>query len=220
MNRLVFCIQCFWLIGLLNWNSTHAQGLAASVSAAQWRDSFLAKWQSGDQQDKHDAIVQLSALLLLLSDSDPNKQDLIDRLEIHVTDSVDAQMAIAFSKLASSNPGDASKRLLDLIMRFPDEPRVQRFRIALARSFRMQGQLETANAQLEPLLNPNTEDGRWALLEKAMILDDLHDTHKAIELLKQLAETSAQPSFFHSIVTAKLSDLEMNRALVQDVEVE
>ncbi|MBN1879775.1 hypothetical protein JW823_06660 [bacterium] len=197
-----------------------AQDIPSTVSVAQWRDSFLAKWQSAVDKDKLDAIVQLSSLLLVMSDSDPLRSPLIDRLEVHVDESADVQMAIAFSLLSDNQPEEASKRLLDLILRYPNEPRIQRFRIALARSFRAEGQLSMATAQLDPLFDFATDTGRYAILEKAMILKDMQETQKALDLLNQLDSAGVESLYFSSLVRAEKESLEMKMILSGGVEIE
>ena len=200
--------------------SVLAQELPSTVSIGQWRDSFLAKWQSGTETDKNDAVIQLASLLLLMSDTDPLRNPLLDRLRMHSSESPDAGMAIALAKLESDHPEEASQLLLDLILRHPDDKRISRWRIALARSFRLEGQLDMASTQLEPMLSPETESGRWAIIEQVSIYKEKGEFEKAYAMLERFDPIDLNSDYLFSIIKAEREALEMRRSLSREVGLE
>ncbi len=221
MNWFLKVISTCTLTGTCLWcNPASAQVLPATVSVSQWRDSFLAKWQAGNDADKTDSITQLAALLLLIANNDPQSTPLIERLEMQADVSPEAQMALAFHSLNSGLAQNASKRLLDLILRYPDDQRIPRFRIALARSFHLDGQLDMASAQIDPLINFETDSGQYAAIEKALIYIDLHENEKAVELLEKLLQISEESDYIHTLTQQYAASLQANQVLVEGVEIE
>jgi predicted Zn-dependent protease len=194
--------------------------LPSTVTTSQWRDTYLAKWQAGDDTDKRDAVEQLAALLLVIPPSDPIHTALADRLEIHVDDTPDASMAIAFQALATGQSQKASRRLLDLILQYPDDYRINRFRIALARAFGADNQFDLAAAQLEPLMNTSTTNGQWAMLEKGLLLHEAGQYEDAISLLTELAATLDNTEYLLFPVKQALSAAVSSRMLVEGVAIE
>ncbi len=184
---------------------TYAAFLPSTVTSEQWQDSYLAKWQSGNENDKIDAIEQLSALLLILPTSDPMSSISNDLLERFIRVSPDALMAQALYLLQSGYPQIASQRLLDLILSYPDDPRINRFRIALARAFKEEGKHDLAVAQLDPLMNTMTIDGKWATLEKAILLHETGDFKSAVQILKSLTSVVEGNSYLEFRVKQTLA---------------
>ncbi|MGB3977207.1 MAG: hypothetical protein WBM02_08985 [bacterium] len=186
-------------------HSAFAFVLPSTVTTEQWQDSYMAKWQSGNEGDKVDAIEQLAALLLLLPPSDSMGSITSESLERFIQISPDALMAQAFYSLQSGNPKIASQRLLDIILKYPDEPRINRFRIALARAFREEGKYDLAAAQLDPLMNLITTDGKWATLEKVDLLHKTGDFKGAVQILKLLAPAVEGSGYFEYRVKQALA---------------
>lgn len=194
--------------------------LPSTVTTSQWRDNYLAKWQAGDTTDKLDAVQQLAALLILLPPSDPIYSTLVDRLRIHIDDMPDAQMAVAFQALATGQPQEASQHLLDLILQYPGDHRINRFRIALARAFRADRQYDLAIAQLEPLMNTTTTNGKWAMLEHALLLQEMGRYEDAITVLTELAASLEDTDYLTFPVKQALSAAVSQRMLAEGVAIE
>lgn len=189
-----------------------------AVTTGQWRDNYLAKWQSGNETDQQDAIQQLSALLLLLPPSDPVTKAVGDRLAVQ--QSADAQMAMAFHALKNGSAQNASQRFLDLILRYPGDSRINRFRIALARAFRMDRQYDLAAAQLDPLMNLDTADGQWAMLEKAYLLRETGNIESALTVLKTLAPAARGTGYLERLVQETLDAAGTERMLLLRTDTE
>jgi predicted Zn-dependent protease len=190
----------------------------STVTTGQWRDNYLAKWQSGDKADQQDAVQQLSALLVLLPPSDPVANAVGDRLDVQ--QSADAQMALAFHALKTGSGRNASQRFLDLILQYPGDPRINRFRIALARAFRLDRQYDLAAAQLEPLMNLNTTDGKWAMLEKAYLLRETGNIEGAVTVLKMLTPAVRGTGYLEKLVQETLAAAGTERMLLLRTDTE
>lgn len=192
-----------------------AQQLPSSVSVKQWQDSWLAKWQSGNTEDKSEAMSQLASLMLLLDTDAPLIRDLTDRLDTQSDASVDAAAAVGFQMLRQGLSESGSQRLLDLILKYPSDPRVNRFRIGLARAFRQDGQFDLAAAQLEPIMDYKTPDGRWATLERARLYRAMNDDTDAIRLLEAL-ESEAVNDYLRQIAHTEKLEASFSRIVSRE----
>ncbi len=85
--------------------------------------------------------------------------------------------AEAYHLMMIKQPEKASEIYLELILRYPSHPDINRYRIALARAFRESGRLRQAIAQLESILKQAPVLAPWVLLERAKIhtLEDEQD---------------------------------------------
>jgi len=193
-----------------------AQKLPSSVSVPQWRDAWIAQWQSGNSDEKTRALSQLSALLLQLDVDAPESLELMDRLEPLGNQSADAGMAVAFQTLRRGFPEKSSRHLLDLILKYAADPRVNRFRIGLARAFRQDGQFDLAAAQLEPIMNLQTPTGRWATLERALLYRTQGADEDAIRLLEDLEKAAVNVYLKQRIEQEKL-EASFNRLVTSEV---
>jgi len=208
MNHSIRWIVLVSVIGL--GTIAGARQLPSSVSVTQWRDSWLAKWQSGNASDSDDALTQLAALMLLLDTDAAIAGNLMDRLETQRDTSADADAALGFQMLRRGFSEKGSQRLLDLVLKHPGDPRVNRFRIGLARAFRQDGQFDLAAAQLEPIMDLKTPDGQWATLEQARLLRSQGDDDGAIRLLTAL-EQSASSDYLRQLAHSEKQEASFNR---------
>jgi len=169
-----------------------SQTITSTVSVSQWQDSWLAKWQSTDPIDKKESMEQLAALLLIIDKDSPLVNTLTDKLVTYSgISSSHIDVAIAFQGLRVGFPDKAAEGMLDLILKHQNDFRVNRFRIGLARAFRQTGQFELAAAQIDPIVDLRTSDGRWATLERARIYQSQNDSKHAIELYKSIQNSDA-----------------------------
>lgn len=217
MNRS--SVTLIILITILGTVAINAQNLPSTVTLQQWKDSWLAKWQSGSSDDAKDAIAELSSLLLLLDNETPDIHSLRDRLQSQSQQNNDALIAIALKNLQSGFPDQAAESLLELILKLPQDPRVNRFRIGLARAFRQDERFDLAVAQLEPILELKTPDGRWATLEYARILRTQGDNQTAINIYQSILDS--QPSrYLGRIARAEKLDTNFSNVIQEESESE
>ncbi|MBN1297175.1 hypothetical protein JXA80_10375 [bacterium] len=167
MKRLI-SMQLPLVLFMLAFTS-YAQVIPGAVSIDQWRDMWLVQWQSGSPEARSEALIQLSSLLLVLDTDDPATHVIQDKLSSLASQSIDAEISTALHALHTGSTASASQLLLDLVLQHPADHRIHRFRIALARCFRDDGQLDLAAAQLEPVMNGSTPDSLWAKLERARL---------------------------------------------------
>ncbi|MCD4653045.1 hypothetical protein K8T06_03830 [bacterium] len=175
----------------LMFGSILAQTMPSTLTITQWQDSWLAKWQSAEPEDKNQSMAQLAALLLIIDNDAPEISGLKNRLATQTEISIEADIALALQLLQIGFPDKAAQKLLDLILKYPDDFRINRFRIGLARAFRQDGQFELAAAQLEPIMDLHTSDGRWATLERARLYQTQNNSKLAIELYEQIENSNA-----------------------------
>ena len=211
------CIPFLAIICLLA--PVRAQDMPSTVSITQWQDSWLAKWQSDASEDKTDAITQLAALHLLTEGKTEESGELQAKLMAVKGSYTAVDAALAFQLLETGFQDQAAKELLDLILNYPDDARVVRFRIGLARAFIQDNQFDLAGAQLEPIVNPDTPSGQWALLEQARLLKASGETDLAINSYNELIKANTS-NFLMQLANKELLNVTFNQVIQEEPIIE
>jgi tetratricopeptide (TPR) repeat protein len=129
--------------------------------------------------------------------------------------SADVLEALAFDSLRSGDSSKASEYYLRIILRFPASPNIQRCRLALARSFRLQKDYKQARMHLESLAGANDAIGPWADLELARLFHDQGDDKSALAKYKRLSMSSDDLSLA-GIAAKEMEKLNMSKLLPKE----
>lgn len=112
--------------------------------------------------------------------------------------------------LQNGKPAQAAEKYLDLILKFPKDENINRWRIALARAFRDSGNFKQAKEQLALIASGGSIDASWALLEQARLhyaLDEIGES----ERLYRAIETRSTDKLLRSIVQSELKKLNLKK---------
>ena len=125
--------------------------------------------QAGDSRTE--SSKELAGYLRLLDPDDDVASGIYDFLSAEDANSFPPETcsSIAYFLLERGEPVKASSIYLELILKFPDHPDVEKYRVALAESFAKAGDESHAKAQLMPLAKSNHPESVWAMLELARI---------------------------------------------------
>jgi tetratricopeptide (TPR) repeat protein len=165
-----------------------------------------------DPQQKVELIDRISGYRYLLDVSNENMQLIRKFFESIPKSSQTASSlaASAYDLMQLNQPGKAAEVYLNVILGFPKDPRIQRYRIALARSFREAGDYRQAASQLEPIQKGNTPDAWWAKLERARVYLAAGDEQNAVKMYKTI-ETQSDNLKLTEIARAELEQLHLKK---------
>ncbi|MBN1356876.1 hypothetical protein JXA40_11495 [bacterium] len=138
--------------------------------------------------DTRDCLERLAGYLKLIEPDDITAREIRECLEGVPEErwTPFLQAALGSHYLKTGNPDKASEMYLDLILSFPSDPKIMRYRIALAEAFRMSGNYIQAAAQLEPLLESRSTESAWAILEMARLNQSRGLPDKALENYRKI----------------------------------
>ncbi len=207
MNRswmTVAAALCFLILAV----HTHAEAIQDVV------DRTIAGMDSiGVDSETINADHEKLAGILVLIDSDHTAAPLIRDALSKVRDkdrTVRVATALALDLVRQGQYDEAAKAYFDIILRFPRDPSITRFQIALARAYIMHKEFDKARATLEPLARKQTIESSWAVLELARIALLNRRQDEAIRRYKSIQV--AFPASF----AAKLAERELLHIQLRD----
>lgn len=161
-----------------------------ATDAAEYVDHLIAQSDALGSDSQVDLLEKLAGALILIDTDNPVAEKIRLKLEQIPDKKKTARIcaAIASDKLRQGDYRNACKLYFDLILRFPKDPNINRFRIAMARAYVMNREFDQAKAHLDPITRLPTIDAGWASLELAKIsmlgqnLDEARRRYKSIEI--------------------------------------
>ncbi len=165
-----------------------------------------------DSETIRDGLEELAGILVLI-DPDHAVAPLIRDALSKIRDkdrSVRVASALAIDLVRQGQYDGAAKAYFDIILRFPRDPSITRFQIALARAYIMQQEFDKARATLEPLTRKQSVESSWAVLELARIA--LLNRHQDEAIRRYRSIPVASPGSF----AAKLAERELLHIQLRD----
>ncbi len=186
MTGLCICV-------LINTDTaTQAEDSSGTATIAACTELLKTDLESDSSRD---CVQNLAGLLRLLEPESADAGNIKKILDDLPRDKHNAYSlaSLAFWELKNGEPARASELLLALILRYPTDPDIARYRIALARAFRESGDFLQSAAQLAPIIENQSSVTPWALLEQARLYHAQKDIDNASRVYQQI-ETIARDS--------------------------
>jgi tetratricopeptide (TPR) repeat protein len=133
-------------------------------------------------------LTTLAGYLNLLDADDINADSISSLIKSAPKNLQTAYVRAAYGsyQLRLGNPEKSTEIFLELILSFPADPNILRYRTILAEAFRLSGDLDQAAAQLEPLLMVKTPESAWVFLEKARLCQAEDNAEEALRYYRRI----------------------------------
>ncbi len=198
MRKHLIIILFMMLFPMLGWHTGFAQDTTdsrlgndlksgesgeAKTLAARIRKSRSLIESVETPEIRRAELLRLAGYLKLLEPDDYAAGEIVEIIESAGAEDVppEARAAAAWYLLMRSRPEEASKRYLELILKYPGCQDVQKYRVALSEAFRLAGDYAHARAQLAPLLKGNNSEAEWAMLEMARLCRVQNEMNAALK---------------------------------------